>query len=126
MGAGIAGACSRVHNPAPGHDPEGGQHKHRDPPRSPVTAFAGLMALALLGAIASSDFADATVVDLGTLTHATPSRPSAPMTAGSRAIRWGLSPRTGNFRNALLFGEQLFWAARPIGPCVGPAHLPRG
>ena len=33
-GARIASASSRVHNPAPGHDPEGGRHKHREPSRA--------------------------------------------------------------------------------------------
>lgn len=132
MGAGIAGACSRVHNPAPGHDPEGGQHKHRDPPRSPVTAFAGLMALALLGAIASSDFADATVVDLGTLTQCDAQQTLCPDDSWEPRDQMGIVAKNGqlserpSFRGTAFLGgatnRPMCWA-RPSAPRLS---IPRG
>jgi hypothetical protein len=38
IGARLAGAPSRVHNLARGHNLKGGQHKHRDPPSGPDRA----------------------------------------------------------------------------------------
>jgi hypothetical protein len=66
MGAGIAVTSSRVHNPAPGHDLEGGSITI-ETRRAALTALVGLMTLALPAAFASSDPADAALVDVGTL-----------------------------------------------------------
>src|ERR1700733_3931424 len=107
MGVGIAGAWSRVHNPALATIPREGSIS-TETRRAPLTAFAGLMALALPGVSRHQASPTRRLSTSAPSHNATPSRPSAPMTGGSRAIRWGLSPRTGDFRNALLFGEELF------------------
>jgi hypothetical protein len=62
--------------------------------RAALTALAGLAALALPGAIASSDVADAALVDLGALAQCDAQETLCPMTTWSRANRSGLSPRT--------------------------------
>ena len=66
MGAGIAGASRRVHNRALVTIPREGSISN-ETHRAGLTALAGLMALALPSAIASSGLADAALVDLGAL-----------------------------------------------------------
>jgi len=66
MGAGIAGASSRVHNLALVTISREGSIS-TETRRAALSALAGLVALALPGAIASSDVADAALIDLGAL-----------------------------------------------------------
>ena len=100
--------------------------------RAALTAFAGLMALALLGAIASSDFADATVVDLGTLTQCDAQQTLCPDDSWEPRDQMGIVAKNGqlserpSFRGTAFLGgatnRPMCWA-RPSAPRLS---IPRG